>query len=250
MKLKALLIDDEKNCLTSLAHELSITCPEVEIIEECLGSKDGLKAISKHSPDLVFLDIDMPYINGFELLEMIPEVKFATIFTTAYDKYALRAFKISAVDYLLKPVASLDLRQAVDKVIKQRDHLNEQRQINFLIEQMQAIESDTVKKVAFPTFEGVEFVALKDINYCKGDNNYTHVYLGDGSSLLISKTLRHVEEMLCDYQFLRVHNSYIVNLDYITKYVKGDGGYVVMEDGTNVTVSRSKKTELMKRFAK
>jgi len=248
MNLRAILIDDEKNCLTSLQYDLKTHCPSIEIIDVCQGGKEGLLSINKHKPDLVFLDIDMPHINGFEMLEMIPQINFATIFTTAYDKYALQAFKISAVDYLLKPVNQEELVQAVEKVKKQKSSNDSQKNIDFLIEQMQAIESDSVKKIAFPTFEGIEFVALKDINYCQSDNNYTYVYLLDGTHLLISKTLRHVEEMICDYQFFRVHNSYIVNLDYIKKFVKGDGGYLLMQDGKHISVSRSKKGELIKLF--
>ncbi len=248
MKLKALLIDDEKNCLTSLAYDLEQHCPDVEVVEQCLGSKAGLLAIKKHQPDLIFLDIDMPYINGFEMLEMIPSIQFATIFTTAYDKYALQAFKISAVDFLLKPVHSEALVQAIEKVRSQQHLKNAEKQIQFLIEQMQAIESDSVKKIAFPTFEGIEFVNLKDILYCQSDNNYTDVHMVDGSHLLISKTLRYVEEMLCDFHFYRVHNSFIVNLNYVKRYVKGDGGYLVLENGKDITVSRSKKAELLKMF--
>lgn len=248
MELKAILVDDEKNCLTSLEYDIRTHCPQVEIIDICQGGKEALISINKNQPDLVFLDIDMPYINGFEMLEMIPTIEFATIFTTAYDKYALQAFKISAVDYLLKPVNKDELIKAVEKVQAQYFQKNSQKNIDILIEQMQAIETDSVKKIAFPTFEGIEFVSLKDINYCKSDNNYTYVYMLDGSHLLISKTLRHVEEILCDYQFFRVHNTYIVNLDYIKKFVKGDGGYLLMQDGQHISVSRSKKSELMKLF--
>ncbi len=243
--MKAILIDDEKNALTSLLYEIENHCPEVEVVAQCNGGKEGLLAINKYQPDIVFLDIDMPYINGFEMLEMIPEVNFATIFTTAHDKYAIQAFKISAVDYLMKPINRQELIEAVSKVKSRKESENNQDKINFLIEQMQAIESDAVKKIAFPVFEGVEFVKLSDINYCKGENNYTHVYLTDGTDLFISKTLRFVEEMLCDYHFYRVHNSYIINLDYVQKFVKSDGGYILMESGDSVSVSRTKKAELM-----
>jgi len=247
--MKAIIIDDERNCITSLAYDLDKYCPEISIEAECQGGKEGLLAIKKYNPDIVFLDIDMPYINGFEMLEMLPEINFATIFTTAYDQYALQAFRISAVDYLLKPINKDDLVNAVKKVFLQNDRQSTTNNIEFLMEQMQAIETDTVKKIAFPTFEGVEFVPLKDINYCKGDNNYTHIYLLDGTDLLISKTLRYVEQMICEYQFFRVHNSYIVNLDYVKKFVKSDGGYLVLESGESISVSRSKKAELLKVFS-
>ncbi|MDX1408059.1 MAG: LytTR family transcriptional regulator DNA-binding domain-containing protein [Saprospiraceae bacterium] len=246
--LNAILIDDEPECLLSLAYDLDKHCPDVRIIEQCQGGKEGVVAINKHQPDVVFLDIDMPFVNGFDLLEMVPNIDFEVVFTTAYDKYALQAFKISAVDFLLKPIDPESLKQAVQKVLLLKERGNAQKQINFLIQQIKDLENNNVRKIALPTFEGLEFIDLDDILYCQSDSAYSYVFFTDGTKLYISKTLRYLEEILCDFHFFRVHNSYIVNLHYVRKYSKADGGLLIMNNGDKVRVSRSKKEELLNLF--
>lgn len=246
--LRAILIDDENECLDSLSFDLKSHCPQVDIIEKCKGGKDGVKAIHRHKPDLVFLDIDMPFINGFDVLEMVPNIDFEVIFTTAYDKYALQAFKISAVDFLLKPIDTKELKESITKVELLKEKGNAQKQISFLIQQLKDLESNNVKKIALPTFDGLEFINLEDIIYCQSDGAYSNVYFTDGTKLYISKTLRYLESALCDFHFFRVHNSFIINLHYIKKYSKTDGGLIIMTNGANVKVSRSKKEELLRLF--
>ena len=246
--LKAIIIDDEKECIDSLSFDLQTHCQQVTVLEKCQGGKDGVKAIVKHHPDLVFLDIDMPFVNGFDVLEMVPNIDFEVIFTTAYDKYALQAFKISAVDFLLKPIDQEELKKAVDKVALLKENGNANKQINFLIQQIKDIETNSVKKIALPTFDGLEFINLDDIIYCKSDGAYSNVYFTDGTKLYISKTLRYLEEALCDFHFFRVHNSFIINLHYVKKYSKTDGGMIIMNNGDLVKVSRSKKEELLSLF--
>lgn len=246
--LKAILIDDELACLQTLRHDLVKYCPEVEVIAECIGGKEGIKEINKHKPDIIFLDIDMPYINGFDLLEMVPNGEFEVIFTTAHDKYAIRAFKISAVDYLLKPIDKDALVNAVQKVASLREKGQSNRQIDFLIQQIKDLESNNVKKIALPTFDGLEFINLDDILYCQSDGAYSNVFFKDGNKLYISKTLRYLEDALCSFHFFRVHNSYIVNLNYIRKYSKSDGGALILTNGQRIRVSRSKKEELLGLF--
>jgi len=246
--LKTILIDDEKACLDSLSQELKQFCPEVEILACCESGKEGVKAINRLHPDVIFLDIDMPFINGFELLEMVPNIDFEVIFTTAYDKYALKAFKISAVDFLLKPVDTEELKKAVKKVGLLCDQGNAAKQIRFLVEQLKDLENNSVRRVALPTFDGMEFVLMEDILYCQSDGSYTHVILKNDTKLYISKTLRFLEEALCDYHFFRVHNSYIVNLQYVERFSRTDGGRIIMSNGYAVKVSRSKKDELLKFF--
>lgn len=246
--LKAILIDDEPGCLHSLSHDLSIHCPGVEVVAECDNGKEAIKMIHVHKPDVLFLDIDMPYINGFDLLEMVRDVEFEVIFTTAYDNYAIQAFRISAVDYLLKPIDTDALMAAVEKVRILREKGNTSRQINFLIEQIKDLENNNVRKIALPTFDGLEFIHMNDILYCQSDGAYTHVYFTDGSKLYISKTLRFLEDALCNYHFFRVHNSFIVNLNHVSKYTKTDGGLLVMSNGKQIRVSRSKKDELLGLF--
>lgn len=248
--IRALLIDDEQECLNALAFDLRNYCPEIEIVDICQGGKMGIKSIHQHKPDMIFLDIDMPIISGFDLLEMIGDIYFSVVFTTAYDKYALKAFKISATDYLLKPIDKDELKAAIKKVEAKQSIKTPQDQVTFLLDQLKALDDDNVKKIALPTFEGIEFINLKDIIYCEADGAYTHVHSVGGGKLYISKTLRHLEEALCDYHFFRVHNSYIVNIDYMQKYVKADGGYLLMTNGKQVKVSRSKKEKLVSLFDK
>ncbi len=246
--IRALIIDDEKACIDSLEFEINNHCPDVEVLERCTSGKEGIKAIHRHKPDLLFLDIDMPFINGFDLLEMVPDIDFEVIFTTAYDKYALRAFRISAMDYLLKPVDPDELKKAVNKVKKVSAKGEAQKQMDFLIQQIKDIENNSVQKIALPTIDGLEFINLDDILYCQSDGAYSNVFFKEGGKLLISKTLRWLEEALCDFHFFRVHNSYIINLHYVRKYSKSDGGMITMENGDTVKVSRSKKEKLLNMF--
>lgn len=246
--LRAILIDDEPECLRSLAHDLVQHCPGVEILGQCDNGKDAIKEIHTLKPDVLFLDIDMPYINGFDLLEMVPDSDFEVIFTTAYDKYAIQAFRISAVDYLLKPIDTEALKEAVEKVRILREKGNGPRQIGFLIQQIKDLENNNVRKVALPTFDGLEFIHMDDILYCQSDGAYSHVFFTDGAKMYISKTLRYLEDALCNFHFFRVHNSYIVNLNHVKKYSKTDGGLLVLSNGEKVRVSRSKKDELLGLF--
>lgn len=246
--LKAILIDDEPECLVTLAHDLSVHCPGIEILAQCNSGKEAIKLIHAHTPDVLFLDIDMPHINGFDLLEMVPNVDFEVIFTTAFDKYAIQAFKISAVDYLLKPIDVEALKDAVEKVRIVREKGNTSKQITFLIQQIKDLENNTVRKIALPTFDGLEFIHMDDILYCQSDGAYSHVYFTNGTKMYISKTLRYLEDALCNYHFFRVHNSYIVNLNHVKQYSKTDGGLIIMSDGKKVRVSRSRKDELLSLF--
>ncbi len=246
--LKAILIDDEPECLLSLAHDLGVHCPGVEIVAQSNSGKEAIKLIHTHNPDVLFLDIDMPYINGFDLLEMVPDVDFEVIFTTAYDKYAIQAFKISAVDYLLKPIDVEALHAAVEKVRILREKGNTSKQISFLIQQIKDLENNAVRKIALPTFDGLEFIHMDDILYCQSDGAYSHVFFTNGSKMYISKTLRYLEDALCSFHFFRVHNSYIVNLNHVKQYSKADGGLIILSDGKKVRVSRSRKDELLGLF--
>ena len=246
--LRAILIDDEPECLRSLSHDLGRHCPGVSIVAECDNGKEAIKAIHSNSPDVVFLDIDMPFINGFDLLEMVPDVDFEVIFTTAFDKYAIQAFRISAVDYLLKPIDTEALKLAVEKVRMLREKGSSSRQISFLIQQIKDIENNNVRKIALPTFDGLEFINMDDILYCQSDGAYSYVHFTDGTKLYISKTLRYLEDALCNFHFFRVHNSFIVNLNHVKKYSKTDGGLLILSNGEKVRVSRSKKDELLGLF--
>lgn len=241
--LKTILIDDEPNCLKVLEWELQNSAPNVEIVALCNSGKEGLKAIQQHKPDVVFLDVDMPYMNGFEMLELLPDIDFEVVFTTAHDEYAVRAFKINAIDYLLKPIDEDELKAAIAKVEEKQKVKGKSKNV---------ISDDPrkniIRKIALPTFEGLVFVEVDQIIYCQSDNNYTKIFLKQEKDLFISKTLKELEELLGNYHFYRVHNSFVVNLNEIKNYVKADGGYLVMCNDDKVRVSRSKKESLLQLF--
>jgi len=203
-------------------------------------------SIKKEKPDLVFLDIEMPWMNGFEMLEMLEEIKFSTIFTTAHDQFAAKAFRISAVDYLLKPIDAADLKEAVrkaqEKIEKQHDNIH----IENLLRNIKQPSSQ--QKIALPYKDGYEFVEVTHIIYCQAEGAYTKVFLDNKKYILVSKTLGDIEELLPADLFQRIHHSTVVNLNYVTHFVRTDGGYVKLQTGEQLTVSKSKKELVMERL--
>src|SRR6476646_3223657 len=245
--IKAIIIDDEVHCVDTLSILLSDYCPEVEIMEKCMSAKKGLEAIERLKPELVFLDIEMPVMNGFELLEQFKQINFAIIFTTSYDQYAIKAIRFSALDYLLKPVDPKELIAAVHKVQTQKQ-LPAPEQFEMLMNQVKHKENGFTK-IAIPTTEGFELIPATDVIRCEADDNYTYLFLKNGTKIVACRTLKEMEEQLQDFHFfVRVHHSYIVNLNEVTKYIRGEGGYLVMSDDSTVNVSRSRKDALMKWF--
>ena len=245
--IKSIIIDDELHCLESLSLLLKDYCPEVQLIEQCRSAKKGLEAIMKFKPDLVFLDIEMPLMNGFELLEQLPAISFAIIFTTSYDQYAIKAIRFSALDYLLKPIDPNELIIAIKKVQEER-HLPMAEQFQMLLNQIQG-KGGGFNKIAVPTAEGFELIPADQVLYCDANDNYTHFLLKNKSKIIACRTLKEIEEQLIDFPFfVRVHNSYMVNLNEVTRYVRGEGGHLVMSDGSSVSVSRSRKEALLKHF--
>ncbi|PWT75183.1 MAG: DNA-binding response regulator [Bacteroidetes bacterium] len=244
--LQAIIVDDEPNCSESLSTMLNRYCPEVEVSAICDSGVMALKEIPSRNPQLVFLDIEMPHMNGFELIEKLPAINFELIFTTSYDQYAIKAIKISALDYLLKPVDREELKKAVQKVLnRQRPSLSQQLEI--LLQELHQ-PARSISKIAIPTMEGLQMIALDTIISCASDSNYTKFHLKEKKTLIASRTLKEVEELLEGRSFVRVHHSYLVNINEINKYVKGTGGYLVMSDGTSIEVSRSRKEELMEKL--
>jgi two-component system, LytTR family, response regulator len=245
--MKAIIIDDEPDCVKLMALQLKMYCPQVEIVAECTSSEDGLKAIRSHAVDVVFLDIEMPKMNGFQVLEAVGDLTFAVVFVTAYDKFAVKAFKFSAIDYLLKPTDAKDLQAAVQKV--ERSRRTDNRQLELLKQQLQVNQARPFPdKIALPHQDGVIFVELKNILYCEADDNYTRFFVTNGQKYLVSKTLRDIQETLEERNFLRVSRQHLINLDHIAKFMKGEGSYVVMSDGASITVARSQKDKLVERF--
>ncbi len=243
----AILIDDEVHCLETLSLLINEFCPEVQVLDQCRSAKKGLEAIEKVKPDLVFLDIEMPAMNGFEMLEQFTEIPFAIIFTTSYDQYAIKAIRFSALDYLLKPIDPNELISAVKKVQEQR-HLPMVEQFQMLLNQVQN-KDHHFNKIAVPTAEGFELIPAEQVIRCDANDNYTHLFLKANRKIIACRTLKEMEEQLHDFSFfVRVHHSHLVNLNEVTKYIRGEGGYLVMSDGSNVNVSRSRKDSLMKWF--
>jgi len=245
--IRAIIIDDEAHCIQTLVVLLKEYCPEVQVSEQCLSAKKGLEAIEKYKPDLVFLDIEMPSMNGFEMLEQFSQLPFAVIFTTSYDQYAIKAMRYSALDYLLKPVDAKELVAAVHRV-QQQKRMPAPEQFEILFSRLRDKES-AFRKLAVPTMEGYELIMAENIIRCEADDNYTHLFLKDKTRISACRQLKEMEEQLRDFSyFVRVHHSWLVNMNEVTKYIRGEGGYVIMSDGSTVNVSRSRKEALLKYF--
>lgn len=234
--MKAVIIDDMEAARTALKADLESYCPEIEIIGEAQGVVSGAKLIKDVSPELVFLDVQMPDGSGFDLLEILPQLDFDVIFTTASDAYALKAFKVSAVDYLMKPIDPDDLMEAVKRA---KDQNNSSERLSLLKENMQGS-----KKIALNTLEKIQIVNIEDIIRCESSVNYTTFYFMDGTKLLVTKTLKEFDKMLSEFNFFRVHQSHLINTEFIKEFLKTNGE-LVMKDGTKVPVSTRKKAQVM-----
>jgi two-component system LytT family response regulator len=245
--IKAITIDDEGHCLETLSLLLKEYCPEIELLAQCKSALKGLEAIRLHNPELVFLDVEMPMMNGFQMLEQFSEIPFAVIFTTSYDQYAIRAIRYSALDYLLKPIDPKELLLAIRKFTEHRqDSLTEQ--IKHLLAQVNG-KGGQFNRIAVPTVEGFEMIPADQVIRCEANDNYTHLFLQNQKKIITSRTLKEMEEQLsCFPYFVRVHHSYIINLNEVIRYVRGEGGYLSMSDGSTVNVSRSRKEALLKWF--
>lgn len=240
--MKTIFLDDEPQSLLLLKHLAAQYCPELEVIGAYSDALEGLAAIRRDKPDLLLLDIEMPKLNGFELLNQCQPVAFKVIFTTAYNQYAVRAFKYSALDYLLKPISGEDLMGAVKKATAS-PLLPDLRQYDVL-QQFNPLRQSQPQKMVIPTLEGLLFIEVTDIVHADSDGSYTRVWLADGESVLISKSLKEVEEMLHFDFFYRAHHSHLVNLHHIRKFIRADGD-VLMSNGKMVPVARSKRGEFL-----
>jgi two-component system LytT family response regulator len=237
--IRALIIDDEKNARDVLRMQLTQYCPGVEIAGLAAGGEEGIAMIRHLRPDLVFLDIEMPKVNGFDVLQATSPLAYQVIFTTAYDQFAVRAFKYSALDYLLKPIDIEELRSAVDRV-----HPKAPADLESRIEKLyQALQNQQPMKdrISIASGEGFEIVRHSDIVRCESDSNYTDVILSGGRRIKLTKTLKDVEETLPPKTFYRIHHSHLINIDHISRFFKTDGGYVVMSDGHQINISRQRK---------
>jgi len=243
----AFIVDDDVKNIRILKGLLEEFCPQVKVIGEAEGIDEGVALIQSVKPALVFLDIEMPYGNGFELLDRLMPVDFEVIFITAFDNYAIKAFKYYALDYLLKPVNIKELLIAVDKVnreIKAKDSLKLQQFLDKL-----RPEWTEKQKIAIPGIDGLTFVDIKEVVRMESIGNYTQIFLLNNKKITTSKSLKEFEEMLPESVFFRVHTSHLVNLNYIKRYYKGRGGYIVMDDETRIEVATRRKDSFLSRFS-
>jgi two-component system, LytTR family, response regulator len=247
--IRCILVDDETDSLEVMEMLLKTHCPQVKIEAVCNNAEKGIEAINKYRPDVVFLDIEMPNMNGFDMLEKFDELFFDVVFITAYQQFAIRAFRYSALNYLLKPVDVDDLIETIQRIEK-RNAAPMKEQIELLLQGVRNPGSQTISRIALTTSYGLLFVETKDIIYCESNDNYTNVKLVSGKKLLISKTLKEIDETLSGPDFYRIHNSFLINLGHVQKFVRSDGGYVIMDDDTQVSISRTKKQEFLELFSK
>ncbi len=241
--LRAILIDDELSSLENLQEKLKEYCPAVKVIAAVQKPEEAILLINHHKPDVLFLDIEMPRMSGFRLLEELGDYDAEIVFTTAYNHFAIEAMRLSAFDYLVKPISITDLQNAVNRLIQQRSRQTKER-LNVLKQSINENKSQE-NKIAVPTNEGLEFVVIKNIIRIESSSNYSRLYFTNGQSLFVTKLLKDFEELLLPYRFFRVHNSHVINLNYIRKYIRGEGGQVVMDNGDVVDVSRRKKEEFL-----
>lgn len=244
MDIRAIIIEDELPAQETLELYLSKYCPEVKVIAKANDANKALEAIRKNKADLVFLDVELPYGNAFDLLEKVGDINFETIFITAYEQYAIKALNHDATHYILKPVEIEELIKAVDKVKKILKIKEEARQKNLAVD-VNNFTTLQSKKFIFPNIHGFDLIEIHKIVYCKADNNYTEFQFNDGSKILISRTLRKVEEQLSEYGFFRVHKKYLVNLNHIKSYQNGRTGSLIMDDNSEIIITTTKKALLM-----
>jgi two-component system, LytTR family, response regulator len=249
--INAIIIDDEKNALEVLEMQIEQFCDNVNILAKANGGVKGIDAIKKYNPDLVFLDIEMPHKNGFDVLTETKQYNYDVIFTTAYDEFAIKAFKYSAIDYLLKPIDIVELQQAIDKVSSKNEKTNSlEQKMNLLFSQLQPHSAIITNKIALPVNDGMQFFEPDEIVRCESDSNYTHIYLTSGKKITVAKTLKEVEENITGTPFYRIHQSHLINMNHVGKLIKGESAYVIMKDGSSITISRNKKEGFMETFRK
>lgn len=246
-QIRTIIVDDEQSCIDALQIKLEETCPEVIVSDTCTNIQQAADAIARHDPHLVFLDINMPEDDGFALLEKFNFIPFEIIFVTAFDRFALRAFEFNALNYLLKPVAAQDIVTSVNRYKKRTHSDTSLMQLQSLLHDVRNTQRG-IDKIALPTGSGYRFVLIKDIVRLEASSNYTIFYLTDQSQVVVSKTLKEYETMLEQQPFIRIHNSHLINLSLIREYHKGQGGTIVMSDGSEIEVSARRKNFFLEKM--
>ncbi|MEP6674292.1 MAG: LytTR family DNA-binding domain-containing protein [Ferruginibacter sp.] len=243
--LKAIIIDDEQHCVDVLNAMLQKKfADEIELAGSASNAVDGRELIALKKPDLVFLDVEMPNETGLDLLMTLEKIDFEVIFTTAHEQYALKAIKLNALDYLLKPFSIDELEEAIKKCKEKKSNSLNTETLRVLIGNLKSPGTDN-KKIGLPTGNGIRFVNIRDIIRIESENNYSHFFFSDKTKLIVSKTLKEFEDMLEPYSFYRVHNSHLINLSYVQSFLQKDGDYIILSDGSKIEVSRRRKADLM-----
>lgn len=242
---KAIIVDDENRSVETLKSIIQQFCSnEVEIVGTANSVQEAYTLIHLVKPDIVFLDVEMPHGSGFDLLERIPKPNFEVIFTTGFDRYAVTAIKFSALDYLLKPINIEEVKEAVSKAKKRIEGKHTQNNLEHLINNLRH-PRDKNNKIPISVVNGFQFVPVNTIVFCQADDDYTYIYLIDGQKLTVSKNIKEFEDILANYDFFRIHHSYLMNRDYIKRYIKGEGGTILTEQGNELPVSRRRKQEFL-----
>ena len=248
-KLKTVIVDDEQDAVDFIDSIIGEYCASLEVVGKANNVIQGVAAINDKKPDLVFLDVEMPNGTGFDLLAQFPEKDFDVVFITAFNHYAIKAIKFSAVDYILKPININEFIDAVNRVVKKRSERSTQGNENLKI-LMENLRSSFPSRMAIPTADGMEYLNPKDIIRIEADRSYSWFFLTGNRKILVSKHLKEFQELLSDRYFFRSHNSHLVNLKYVKKYIRKEGGYIEMADGSLIPVSRNRKDLFLAHMAK
>ncbi|MEM1338007.1 MAG: LytTR family DNA-binding domain-containing protein [Bacteroidota bacterium] len=245
MQLKVVIVEDEKRSQETLKSFLEEFCTDVEVVGVAGNVTDAIEVIKLQRPDIIFLDIELQTGTGFDVLQAVQHLNFEVIFTTAFEQYAIKAVKFSSLDYLLKPVDVEELQKAVEKARVKKNQVVYKKQLETLMSNLSE-QQPRLNKICLATSEGFEFIKVEDILFCKADGSYTQFVIQGMDKLLVSKNLKEYESLLLEQGFMRVHNSFLINLKRVKKYVRSDGGYIIMDNDDMVSISRSKKEDFIK----
>lgn len=245
--ISALIVEDEIHNRETLKSFLKEFCPEVQLLDTAANVEEAIQKITHHRPELVFLDIELQTGTGFDVLQKVHHLNFHLIFTTAFEQYAIQAIKFSSIDYLLKPIDIDELVLAVQKAVKQLEQESRQSLFENLLNNLEKSPREA-KKICLATSEGIEFIPTDQISHCEANGSYTDFFLTDGRKMMVSKNLKEYENMLTDLNFMRVHNSFLINLEEVKKFVRSEGGYIVMNGDQHVSISNSRREEFLKRM--
>ena len=248
MNLRVVIVEDEKHSRETLRNLLEEFCVNIKVVGLAASVQEAVSVIKAQQPDVIFLDIELQTGTGFDVLEQVKHLNFEVIFTTAFEQYAIKAVKFSSLDYLLKPIDLEELQDAVAKARKLKNQAIYKKQLETLMLNLKQ-QKPKLNKICLATADGFEFIEVSSIIYCKAEGSYTKFILHGGTELLVSKHLKEYETLLLEQGFMRVHNSYLIHLKAVKKYVKADGGYIIMDNGDTVNVSRSKKDDFLKVMA-